>query len=74
MSGFSAFVLTTGNILFRSIPNGNYLFNEASLQLVGDNSLDRLRVMAAVKLHLNATYVQHLALKSVFEKKAISNG
>ena len=25
--------------------------------------------MAAVKLHLNATYAQHLALKSVYEKK-----
>ena len=28
------------------------------------------RVMAAaVKLHLNATYAQHLALKSVYEKR-----
>ena len=28
-----------------------------------------LRVIAAVKLHLNATYAQHLALKSVYEKR-----
>ena len=70
MSGFSAFVLTTGNILFRSMPNGHYLFNSASLSLVGDNSLaHKLRVIATVELHLNATYAQHLALKSVFEKR-----
>ena len=29
----------------------------------------KLRVMAAVKQHLNATYAQHLALKSVYEKR-----
>ena len=30
------------------------------------------RVMAAaVKLHLNATYAQHLALKSVYEKRQV---
>ena len=34
-----------------------YLFNSASLSLVEDNSLaHKLRVMAAVELHLNATY------------------
>ena len=70
MSGLSVFFLTTGNILFRSMPNGNYLFNSASLSLVGDNYLaHKLRVMAAVELHLNATYAQHLALKSVYEKR-----
>ena len=60
----------TGNILFRSVPNGNCLFSSASLSLEEDNSLvmHRLRVLAAVKLHLNAAYVQHLALKSVYEK------
>ena len=70
MSGFSAFVLT-GIILFRSMPNGNCLFSSASLSLVADNSLvHELRVMAAVSsyIHLNATYAQHLALKSVYEK------
>ena len=42
----------------------------ASLSLGGDNSLaDKLRVMAAVELHLNATYGQHLALKSFYEKR-----
>ena len=42
----------------------------ASLSLVGDNSLaHKLTVMAAVKLHLNATYAQHLALKSIYEKR-----
>ena len=44
--------------------------NSASLSLVGDNSLvHKLRVMAAVELHLNATYAKHLALKSVFGKR-----
>ena len=67
MSSFSAFVLATGNILFRSMPNGNCLFNSASLSLVGDKSLaHKFRVMAAVRLHLNATYAQHLTMKSVF--------
>ena len=70
MSGFSTFVLTTGNILFRSMPNGNCLFNSASLSLVGDTSLaHKLRVMAAVEVHLNATNTLHLALKSGYEKR-----
>ena len=58
MSGFSAFVLAAGNILFISMPNGNCLLNNlASLSLVGDNSLvHKHRVMAAVKPHLNASY------------------
>ena len=73
MSGFSAFVLNlskSGNIL--SMANGNCLFNSASLSLVGNNSLvHKLRVMAAVELHLNATYyAQHPALKSVYEKRS----
>ena len=37
MPGFSAFVLNlskSGNILFRSMPNGNCLFSSASLSLV----------------------------------------
>ena len=69
MSGFSAFVLTTGNILLRSMPNGNHLFNMASLSLVGDNSpAHKLSVMSAVELHLNAAYTKHLALKSVYQK------
>ena len=60
----------SGNILFRSIPNGNWLFSSASLSLIGDNSLvHELRVMASVKLHVNATcYAQHPALKSVYGK------
>ena len=70
MPGFSAFVLTTGNILCRSMPNGNYLFKSASLSLAGNNSLaHKLRVMAAVELHSNATYAQHPAFKSVYEKR-----
>ena len=32
------------------------------------------RVMAAVKIHLNATYAQHLALKSGFEKRQYEMG
>ena len=45
--------------------------NSASLSMVGgDNSLvHKLRVIAAVELHLNATYAQHLELKSVYEKR-----
>ena len=46
-----------GSILFRPMPNGNYLFNSASLSLVGYNSLaHRLKVMAAIELHLNAIF------------------
>ena len=64
---------TTGNILLGSMTNlkwnGNYLFNSASLSLVGDNSLvHKLRLIAAVEIYLNAIYGQHLALKSVYEK------
>ena len=72
MSGFSAFVLTTtgSNTMFRSMPKAKLFNNSASLSLVGGNSLaHKLRVMAALKLHLNATYAQHLALKSVYEKR-----
>ena len=62
----------TGNILVRSMPNGNCQFSSASLSLVGDNSLVyELRVMAAVELYLNATYTWHPALKSVYEKSQI---
>ena len=70
MLGFPAFILTTtGYILFRSMPNGNCLFSSASLSLVGYNSqVHELRVITAVELHFNATYAQHPALKSVYEK------
>ena len=45
------------------------LFSSASLSLVGDNLLvHERRVMATVELHLNETYDQHVALKSVNEK------
>ena len=52
------------------MPNGNCLFSSASLSLVGNNSLvHELREMAAVELHVNATYyARHPALKSVYEK------
>ena len=30
--------------------------------------------MAAAELHLSATHAKHLALKSVYDKKAINNG
>ena len=64
----------TGNILFRSMPNGNCLPSSASLSLVGDNSLvHELEVMAAVKLHLNATHTQDPALKSFNEKEKKNN-
>ena len=70
MSGFSAFVLTTANILLRSMPNGNYLFNSASAALVGDKSLvHELRVMAGCgaifKCNICPT---RLALKPVYKK------
>ena len=48
--------------------------NSVSLTLVGGNSLaHKLRVMAAIKLNLNATYAQPLTLKSFYWKKAIRN-
>ena len=74
MSSFSAFVTylsKSGNILFRSVANGNFLFNSASIvierrYLTGGYEL---RVMAAVELHVNATYyVQHPTLKSLYGK------
>ena len=37
--------------------------------------MHKLRIMAAIELHLNATYAQHPALKSVYEKsKSIMGG
>ena len=41
MSGFFALILMSksGKILFRSMPNRNYLFSSAFLSLVGNNSL-----------------------------------
>ena len=43
------------------------------MSLVADNSLvHQLRMIAAVELHVNATYTQHPALKSVYENKPIS--
>ena len=46
------------------------MFNSVSFSLVGDKPFVcmNLRVMAAVELHLNATYAPHSALKSVHEK------
>ena len=35
--------------------------------------MHELRVMAAVELHLNATYAQHPTFKSAYEKKPIRN-
>ena len=60
----------SGNILFRSMPNGNCLLSSGSLSLVGDNSpMHELRVIAAVELHVNATYyAQHPAMKLVYGK------
>ena len=57
MSIFSAFVLNlskSGSILFRSMPNENCLFSSTSFLLVGDKSL--VHELAAVELHVNATY------------------
>ena len=57
MSIFSAFVLNlskSGSILFRSMPNENCLLSSTSFLLVGDKSL--VHELAAVKLHVNATY------------------
>ena len=63
-SGFSTFVLNlskSGNIVLRSMPDGNDLFSSASLSLVGDNSLvHELSVMVAVELHVNATYLPNI--------------
>ena len=64
----SCFVLTTGNILFRSVMNQNYLFSSESFALGGDNSLvHELTVMAAVELYINAIYILHW---NQFMKKA----
>ena len=75
MSGFSAFGLNTsksGNILFRSMPDGNCPFSSASLSLVGEiiKLTGACRVMAAAQLQANTTYyVQHPALKLQFMEK-----
>ena len=58
----------TGSILFKSLANGNCQFTWTSLSLVGDNpAAHKRRVMVAIKLHLNETYAQHIALKSVYD-------
>ena len=55
--------------LFRSMSNANYLLSSVFLLLAGDNSLVHdIRKIAAVKLHLSATYTQCLVLKSVYKK------
>ena len=62
MSCFSAFVLNMSKsaiFLFRSMPNGNWLFSTASLSLVNNSLVHELGVMAAVVLHVNATYDTH---------------
>ena len=49
--------------------NANYLLSSVFLLLAGDNSLVHdIRKIAAVKLHLSATYTQCLVLKSVYKK------
>ena len=75
MSCSSVFVLDlskSDKILFRSMPDGNFLYSSASLSLVGDrnNTLEHeLRVRTAVELHVNgACYGQHPALKTVYGK------
>ena len=72
MSGFSACVLNMSKsaiFLFRSMPNGNWLFSTASLSLVNNSLVHELGVMAAVVLHVNATYdTHHSAQKLVYEK------
>ena len=83
MSGFSAFVLNlskSGNILFRTISNTTTKW-KFSVQLsinchwyLGVNSLvHELRVMAAVDLHVNATYAQHCASKSVYIMEKVNH-
>ena len=59
-----------------SLPNRNFQFSFASLSLVPDNSLNHeLRVIAALKRHLHATYyAQHPALKSVDDKSQLVVG
>ena len=69
MSGFSAFVLITGNIFLGQyqmeiVCSTQYLFHWYEITHLRINL-----VMAAIELHLYATYAQHLALKSVYEKK-----
>ena len=69
-SGFSIFVLTTGNILLRSMPKQMEIFCPTAQHLChGSLLVHKLRVIAAVKLQLDATYIQHFALKSVYEKR-----
>ena len=69
MLGYSALFLnlsSSGNIFFRLMPNGDCLLRSTSLSWVEDNSL---KLMAGVKLLLNATYyAQYPAFKSVYEK------
>ena len=65
-------------LLILNVSNSGSIFHwrkllvqlSASLSLVEDNSFGHeLRIVAAVELHLNATYyAQHPALKSVHEK------
>ena len=76
MSDFSAFVLyfsKSGNILFRWLPKKEKLSFQLTIIAIGrrDKSLvHELRVMAAVELHVNATYYaqQHPVLESFYGK------
>ena len=69
MLGYSALFLnlsSSGNIFFRLMPNGDCLLRSISLLWIEDNSL---KLMAGVKILLNATYyVQYPAFKSFYEK------
>ena len=61
MSGFSAFFVftTTGNIFFRLMSKQMETAsstNECLSLVVGNSLAHKLRLMAAVKLHLNAAY------------------
>ena len=72
MSSFSAFVLNlskSANILFSQVNTKQKFAVQLSINCywyLGDNSVvHELRVMVAADLHVNTTYAQHLALKSV---------
>ena len=74
MSGFSAFVLNfskSGNIFFRKMPIGNCRLSIIVIGLVGEINhwcMNFVWVMAAFELHVNGTYAQYPALKSVYGK------
>ena len=71
ISGFSAFILNlskSGNILFRSMPNGNCQFSSVSLSLAGEITHWCMETDDSWLATCECNICQTSALKSVYAK------